>query len=157
MITIRKISNHELTTIKSFYGELLETIEIQRGDFIVAFDDKFPLGFAQIILYENITEILTLYVNVDERGQGLGDGILRSALNYAINHGQTWAFYQKDDKLSDFLIKEGFRVLSDKKQLDQIDQYIDFGGTKIQYCNIMEFFQQDCGILKRDEDEKDRN
>lgn len=143
MISIKKVEGQELRLLTDTFKEYisLENTDIEH---IVAFDGNTPLGFIEILMKNDIVEIINMYVNVHERGQGLGDGILRAALNYAEKSGIKWAIFN-GDKNNTFFIKEGFTLLKNTVVPEEIkDSFKSHDPNKTYCCNIQKFFDKGC-------------
>ena len=145
MITVRKVLVNEIEALREFYKEC-SSFRINNGsEFIVAFKNNQPLGFAKIALKRNIAEIIMIYVNPKERGQGLGDAILRTTLNCIEKYGYLWVLTSDNPHLNHFFIKEGFILLEDVIDFEDFKCSIEkYNPSDTYCCKIPEFFQKGC-------------
>ncbi|SNR88489.1 Acetyltransferase (GNAT) domain-containing protein [Anaerovirgula multivorans] len=145
MITVRKILRDEIEALVDFYQDNVFYEEDSNQEFIVAFDNNQFLGFTQIDIGQHIAEIINIYVNENERGQGLGDGLLRATLNYLEKNGYLWTLVQDNIQLNGFLRKEGFVLLREASISTAImDAIKDYDSNSTYYCNIPLFFKKGC-------------
>ena len=145
MIIIRKVFDCEIESLICFYKEYIESSNYMESEFIVAFVNSKSLGFAQIVLDESIAEIRMLYVNPDARQQGMGDGILRTTLNYLEKQGYRWVMVRNNDNLKDFFIKKGFKSLDSSNILLELGSIpSNYQNSESYYCNIPDFFEKGC-------------
>lgn len=150
MIIMRKASEEDKKILFSFYDDcpFFKNLNIPNNicEFIVALDNKVPIGYSQINFNHNkLAEISAIYINEKERLQGLGDGILRTALNYIESKGCQWAIIRGDKKLDDFLYKEGLQPLNKLALPNEIIQYLEkHDSSTTFFCDIPSFFNRGC-------------
>ncbi|SES69124.1 Acetyltransferase (GNAT) domain-containing protein [Natronincola peptidivorans] len=147
MIVIKKISDSEMKVLSTYYEECKFFKEaISSSEYIAALDENTPLGFAEITFYEKMLPVIKrMYVNKEERGQGLGDGILRATLNYVLSNGYSFTVIEGNDNLSNFYKKEGLLLMKDVKAPKGYQGYFNqYDQNQTFFCNISSFFIKGC-------------
>lgn len=148
MITVRKIDEEEAKSLFDFYQDIISEVS-SKHEFIAAMDNNDFLGFSQIAVGQEIAEIINIYVNESERGQGLGDGLLRTTLNYFEKNGYLWTIAGENKHLNEFLRKEGFVLLGEAMISEDIkDLMKHYNPLSTYYCNIPLFFNKGCKYNK---------
>ncbi|AOY77250.1 GNAT family N-acetyltransferase [Clostridium formicaceticum] len=149
MITIRKATKEDILVLSNTYkGQFVFEDIPNVEEYIIALDGNVPLGFSKIKFYDkDLVEIAAIYINPEERGQRLGDGIFRAALNYAEKQGYLWGVIQdaKKQGLFNFLRKEGLRLLSETDVPKNLQTYLwKYDLESSFFCDIPLFFKQGC-------------
>ena len=133
------LMKHHLLTFFEAYSEKEFMLSEERGQI---------LGISVLRkLSDNFAVVEGIYIIPSERGLGLGDGLLRSTLNYINLQGLDKAILLSDKIIEDFYIHEGLKPLS---QLDEYPSTTPEGHFSREvminsfYCDLNEFFSRRC-------------
>ncbi len=152
MITIKKIHLSEFHNL-IIYDELNMSFENNLDnhhsnvEYFVVLDGAEVLGHAAIDALPNISTALIkeIFILPNARKQGLGDGLLRTVLNYLHNSLFNKAIIKGNEKLHAFLINEGIEEIDFKNLEEEIKDVLLKEGHYTYYtCNMEEFFNRGC-------------
>lgn len=151
MITIRRIHRSEFYNY-IIYDEINISLKKQmdsntKKEYFAVIDGEQVLGHASLVLLPNIltAQIDEIYILPEIRNQGLGDGLLRTILNYLRINLYTSAVIKGNPDLHEFLISKGIKEINYDILSTQIRDELKIDSLANYYiCNIETFFNTEC-------------
>ncbi len=141
MITIRRTRNdNESSKVLQMLKECNSDNSIDNGSiYYVVEDNSEIVGGCNFNIIDEYAIINFLVINENRRGENLGDGLLRSVLNYSSIQGVKSAFFMGDNH---YFIKKGF--LKVKEADEDLFSKTEINTNSILRCDIEEFFKKGC-------------
>lgn len=148
MITIKRIDNNEFNNLITY-----DLIDRRLKDvcsshlYFAVIDGNKVLGHALVALFDNslVAEIIEIYILPQDRNQGLGDGLLRTILNYLQINLYTHVIIQEHKELEGFLINTRAEEVNSKNLTEQVNAILKKSNEfKYYIYDIEEFFSQKC-------------
>lgn len=143
MIVVRKTDNVEENGIISemlIKNKVANDISHSSINYIIEDNCKI-VGGCNFDISSGYSIINFLIIDEDRRGEKLGDGLLRSILNYCLINGITKAFFIGENQ---YFLSKGFSYASKALIPDILKDSVT-----ILECDIEEFFKKGCSSCKR--------
>ncbi len=130
MLMIRKYEEKDKKEIKNLLEiENMSHLEI-KDEIYVAIEDDYLVGMCRVKLKNNKADLKYIIVKDDNRGEMLGDGILRATFNSLEKKGIKKIYYEG---LDPYLTKVGFLKSDDGLNLE---------------LDLLKFFEPSCKCSK---------
>lgn len=145
MIIGRKISyDKDLDTIYKLLKESNIIDNITREDIIYVLEvNKEIVGVCKISFTESIGILKYLIIRKCNRGENLGDGLLRAIFNYCLRIGITTIQYPC---MNEYLLKKGFNIIHNRNEENNIKNISKY--NNLLECNLNTFFDKPCGCKR---------
>jgi len=140
MIICRKIETcgekEQLKEILRYY-KIKDSSDRNSIIYIIEENDRI-IGGSSILLYDDIGILEYLVIEGSKTGSDLGDGLLRSILNYCKLNGLKRVLYPSQDL---YLLKKGFICNYNESNSNSLDERVN--KYKL-VCHIDDFFNNSC-------------
>ncbi len=127
--------NNKVNELLGFHKVKLDSDE-NNITYILEDNDRI-IGICQAekYMYEGVLKYLL--INTMDRGNNLGDGLLKATLNYLFVNGIEKVYFEK---CNNYLIKKGFKVTNNSKEIKEA-KHIKVN-DKFLVCQLNNFFKQ---------------
>lgn len=143
MIIVRKTDNaEENRSISEMLIKNKMTNDISDSSINYVIEDNGKIvGGCNFDIISGHSIINFLIIDKERRGEKLGDGLLRSVLNYCLINGITKAFFIGENQ---YFLNKGFSYASKESIPDNLMDTVI-----ILECDIEDFFKKGCSSCKR--------
>ena len=146
MITIRRLEDKDYDILEEYIQSngLDKYISFKENFiYIAVIEDRSILGISQIEIASNETALIKfIFINEENRKEGLGDGLFRSTLHYLLRNGYENVLIQACDEIEQFLYKRTQGL----SEFNGFTELVPKSPKKIYLCNIGILLQSKCRV-----------
>tara|TARA_Y200000002_G_C22346933_1_gene523371 strand:- start:98 stop:622 length:525 start_codon:yes stop_codon:yes gene_type:complete len=125
---IKSIDDLEFLFLKNKKHYFWQNLKKNRISLYLFYFEKEIIGCLAVITYKGINHIYGIYVSKKYRSQKIGNFILEYLYNHFKNKIKTNHIIKSlktSDKILNFFLKNGWSIYNKKKNIEQVDQWID--------------------------------